>query len=304
MDQNLLTWCVLAPASFAVLGSLCGWWIDRKLVSGAECQSDGQTLSLSSGMIACGWWAAICAGFYSSDSVALWPEEAWARALWPVLAAAIFVSPHFKPSGIPSDAVFSPNHSVRSDTPGLWVLVSLIAVATASLVMPTGEGWDDMIPLHQPWIAAVALATICNSFALHRMSQRGANRWLPLVMLAGLASSTLICASAYGALAQACFAAIVATAVIAIFSAGGKLLAPAALILPCSLFATTMIAAGRFYSYAEIAPGDYAIAMFAPAIIALVDRIFTNKSPALRISIAATTAIAIVGYIAYRFLLS
>ena len=326
MDQNLLTWCVLAPASVAVLGSIGCWWIDRKSIPGAVADNDEkafgqdakQALSLSSAVLAFAWWVAICAGLYSSDSLALWPDEAWARVVWPILAAAVFVSPHFKPRV----ELTSTRQRVGSDTPGLWVLVGLIAVVAASLVMPTGEGWSDMVSLHQPWIAAVTSSTACNSFALYQMSQggqmshrgqvsqggqmshRGADRWLPLVMLAALASPAIICASAYGALAQTCLAAIVATSVIAAFAAAGKLLVPASLIVPCSLFAATMIAAGRFYSYAEVAPGAYGLALFTPAIIALVDRIFTDKSSAIRIAIAATTAIVIDGFIAYRFLLS
>ncbi len=302
MDLMIFKWCVLAPAALAVVGSLacqstCG--VIRSANDSPVTFQNAAIPSMESAIIALSWWFAICIGIYSSGTLSLWPEDAWPKIVWSTLAAAVLVSPQFMPMSASSS-----REKAGSDRPGLWVLVGVIAIAAASLAMPNGDGWSDMLPLHQTWIAAVAMSTIFNTWALYRMARRNAERWLPLVLLAGLACPMLIGAAAYSALAQACLAAIAATSVIAIFAVAGRLHVTAALILPCALFTTTMIAAGRFYSYAEISPVDYGIALFAPSIIALIDRIITHQSTIIRVVVAATVGSCLVGFIAYRFLLS
>jgi len=244
-------------------------------------------------MLAVSWCVSVALSLQASDSIdalANVDEDAWPKVIWPMLAVAICVSPH---------AITK----LRRE-PGLWVLGGISSVSAASVVMPNGDGWTDMLPLHQPWIAAVTVAATCNMWALHRMANHGAERWLMLVILAGLACPAMIGASTYGALLQACLSAIITTIVMAIFAGFGRLTVSPAIVFPSTLFMATMIASGRFFSYADVPPGAYGLALLAPSLVALADRMVTQRPVAVRIAVAAGTAILIVGFVAYRFLVS
>lgn len=192
--------------------------------------------------------------------------------------------------------------SKHRSTPGLWALVGMIAVGAAALAMPIGEGWEDTLPLHRTWAAAIAISVIGNSWSLDRMSQRGADRWLLLVVLAGLGCAAIVGAASFASLVECCVAAIVATVVLSVFAAWGKLPAPSAIIFPSALFSACMIASGRFFSYAEIPALAYGIALASPSLIAFSDLLVAKQSVVVRIVFAALTASVIVAGLGYRFL--
>ncbi len=284
-DTPTLVWCLAVPLAIALVGVLVCWKIETQSTGAVDRQS------LCSILLASAWWIAVSLGLLASNSLDLslfHPDEFWAALSWPMLAAVILVSPH---AAMP-----------LRDAPGLWVIVGMVATCAAALCMPTGESWSDMVPLHQPWIAAVTIAAIANTWALHRMSHRGADRWLPLVILASLACPTIIGASDYSALVQTCLAATMATLVIAVASAIRLTKVPVAVVFPAMLFCAVMIAAGRFYSYDDIPPRVYGLALFAPSLIGLADRLVSDQPVVVRVLVAFVTASSIVGWLAYRFL--
>lgn len=288
-DTATLIWCIVVPAIISTTACV----ICVRFLRGADGETTAARSSFLSGLLAVAWTVSVALSLQASDSInalTSFDEDAWPKVIWPMLAVAICVSSH------------AVTRLCRE--PGLWVLVGIGSVSAASLVMPSGDGWTDMLPLHQPWIAAITIAATCNMWALHRMANHGAERWLMLVILAGLACPAIIGAAAYGALLQTCLAAIITTIVIASFAGFGRLPFSPAVIFPSVLFMATMLASGRFYSYADAPPGDYGIALFAPALIALADRMVLRRRVAVRIAVAAATAMLIVGFVAYRFLIS
>lgn len=288
-DTASWIWCIVVPTMVSAIACLFGWRYRR----GTDGDVATVRATVASTVVALAWCVAVALSLQASDSFRMlldFQEDAWPQVIWPMLAVAIFISPH--------------SLTPRRNESGLWVLVGISGVVAASVVMPTGDGWADMLSLHQPWIAAVSIAAICNTWALHRMLSRGAERWLPLVILAGIACAAIIGAAAYGALLQTCVGAICATSVIAIFAGLGWLPSSAAIIFPSVLFIVTMVASGRFFSYADVPAGAYGLSLFAPSMIALSDRLVTHHRDIIRIAMAAVTAILIVGLIAYRFLIS
>jgi len=287
-DSSTLIWCIGLPAIITVIACL----VCRFFAVGSDGEATARRQTILSAILAVAWSVSVACSLRATDSIAALVDiegDAWPKIFFPMLAIALLVSPH---------AITK----LRSE-PGLWVLVGGTSVLAATVVMPNGDGWTDMLPLHQPWIAAVTLAAICNAWALHRMAIRGAVSWLPLIILAGIACPAMIGAATYAVLLQTCFGAIVSTIVIAIFSGFGRLTVSPAIVFPSVLFMAAMIATGRFYSYADTPPIAYGIALFAPSLIALSDRMVSGKHPVVRIGVAAVTAILVVAFVGYRFLI-
>lgn len=283
IDSSVMLWCVLIP--FLVM--MIGCAVSQRV------ETDVQTYSRSATILGCSFWFALMVaifgiGMLGSETSAFWPENSWPRVVYMILASAFLISPHAL--------------STFRYEPGLWVLVALVAIAGASIVMPSGAGWEDTLPLHQAWLPAVALATICNSWALHRMCCRNADRWVCLVIVAGLACPAVIGAATYSALLHACLAAITATSIAALYALFGRLYAAPAIIFPSMLFASTMVSAGRFNNYAEVPRAAYALALFCPSLVALSDRTLKGRSAGARFSAAAVTAIVIVAIVGVYFL--
>jgi hypothetical protein len=283
IDSSIILWCVFLPMLVMLVGSLASRHAD----------SDVQAYSRSAAILGGSFWFAMLVALYGIDKLgseasAFLPEYSWALVIYAILASAFLISPH---------AI-----STFRYEPGLWVLTSLVAVVSAAVVMPTGPGWEDTLPMHKLWIPAVSVATICNSWALHRMCFRNADRWVALVILAGLACPALIGAATFSALFHLCLAAIAVTTVVAIFAALGRLHAAPAIIFPSMLIASTMVSAGRFNNYSEVPKAAYAVALFCPSLVAMSDRVLKGKSVAVRLSAAAITAVAIIIAVAVYFL--
>jgi hypothetical protein len=294
-DTPTLIWCIAVPALIALLGSLTSRWIAKRSQSETTLPAE---LTLSASL-----WFAIAVAVYgrehlTSERFPLWSDDAWATVIWPLFVGIMLVSPR------------ATSRICASGT--LWILMAIVAVIGAAVVMPTGDGWADVLPLHRPWIAGVATSTILNTYLLHVIAGRGmvngqeagAGRWLPLILLAGFACAAIIGASAYGALFEICLAAIASASVIALFAGLGWLTTSPAIIFISTLFSASMIAAGRFYSYAEVPAWAYLLALFAPSIIAVPDFFVWRRSAWVRVSIAAVVAMAVVSTVAYSFLVA
>jgi hypothetical protein len=190
--------------------------------------------------------------------------------------------------------------------------MAIVAVIGAAIVMPTGDGWADALPLHRVWVAGITASTLLNSLLLHRLADRdrargplpGAGRWLPLIILASFANAAIIGAAAYSALFEICLAAIASVAVIALFAGLGWIVTSPAIVFLSMLFSASMIAAGRFYSYAETPPFAYLLALFAPSIIAIPDLFLLNRSIWVRVATSALIASVVVSTVAYCFLVA
>lgn len=291
MSFDLQTWFVFIAVPFGIvmIGAGTCWNVDHGARERAPTASS-PVVRWSSVTLAFAWWLAAAVTVFASAAPAWWAVEGWPKSVWPMLAGVALTAVQWNTS--------------RGDFPLRWVVFGWIAVAAAFLAMPLGESWADMQSLHRPWMAAITLAITCNAFALHLMAQRGTQRWLPLVILASLACPAIIGAASYSALLQACLGAIIATSAIAIVALTGRLPTSPAIMFPSVLFMAPMVAAGRFYSYAEVPPFAYGIALFAPTLIALADRLVVDRATSVRVATSASAAILIVGITTYQFLLS
>ncbi len=288
-DPPVLIWCIAVPVGIAILASAACWLVVKRSPNIATAPAQ-RTAPITATILALAWWLAVTLGLIGSSSLAVWTEATWPRMIWPLLGTAMLVSPFA-------------NNSVRNPS-GTWVLMGGLSVIAAAIAMPSGDGWTDMLPLHRTWIAAITVAATCNALALQRMSLRGADRWLLLVILAGLACPAIIGAATYGALFQSCLAAIVVTMVLAVFAAWDRIGCCAGIIYPSVLFTTTMIASGRFFSYDEVSGWDYGLALFAPGLITVADGLVARRTVVIRVSVCAIVATAIVIYTACRFLIA
>jgi hypothetical protein len=185
------------------------------------------------------------------------------------------------------------------------VLAGLLAIVTAMIAMPGGEGWEDTLPLHRTWLSLIAASCLVNSYALERLSKSGGHRWSLLVALAGLGGPMALAASTYGSLAQWGMAMIVATAVIAalaVFSDLDSGLWTAA--IPATVGAAGITAAGRFYTWEAHANWVYAAILFAPAVVALIDLMIRKRSVWLRVGVSAAVSAASVAASIWQVLLT
>ncbi len=241
-------------------------------------------------IVAAAWWLAVSAALVGCQGWQWWPEDAWRQAIWPLLAWIM---------------VICGTVSAEDRSSWRWVLAGLLSIATAMIAMPSGQGWDDTLPLHRNWLGMIAMSCLVNSYALERLSKAGGHRWSLLVALAGLGGPMALAASTYGSLAQWTLAMIVATAVIAavaVFSDRDSGLWTAA--IPATVGAAGITAAGRFYTYEAQPDWVYAAILFAPAVIVLIDCLIQRRSVWLRVGVSGLAAAASVAACVWQLLLS
>lgn len=282
-DQEVLLWCAAVPALIAVVAAAFAWLAESKLTN----ERRGQTLAA---LVAClGWSAAVWIGLAARHEWQWLPEEFWQQPFWAILAAAILLGGTTATAGV--------EYSWR------WAVAGLLAIATAWLVMPSGETWDDMLPLHRTWMTVVTVSCLLNSMGLDRMARSDAHRWVLWVVVAGLAGPFALASATYGALSEWTLAAITATvgfAVLAIFPSA-KMLWPVA--FPAVFFSAAITASARFYTYEDHPWWLYGIALFLPSLVALVDVPLRNRSTWLRVVVAAILAAILVGICVWKGLI-
>jgi len=250
-------------------------------------------------ILAIGWATAVIASLVgqrivSGDESSLaWPDDFWQRGYWGIATAAVLLG---ATTGRP-----------LADSGGRWVVAALILYATAGIGMPSGEGWEDMIPLHRGWILLLGSSGLVGTWSLERMAMRrptesrdccGIDRWFPLVILATLAGPMFVAATTYGALVQWTIAAISATAVCAAFAAAGRLARAVGIVYPSAVFAIVMVSAGRFYSYEDHPWWSYAGLLWVGPAVSFTDwlavRRLAGRRPLVRMMIAATVSILMI----------
>jgi len=284
METSLWIASGLVPALISVVACVGACRLDRRppdTIAGAH--SLGY-LPLWLGM---GWTLAVIAGligqrYISGDeSSLLWPSDFWQRGFWGMTAAAVTMG------------LLGPNSTLR------WVMGAIIAFSAAAFALPSGDGWDDALPLHRGWMLLLGGSGLASMWSLERLG-RGtaehlpADRWLPLVVLATLAGPMFVGVTTYSALATWTISAIVSTIVCVLFAAMGHLRAVVGIAYPASIFCIVMISAGRFYSYENHPWWTYAGILWVAPAVALSDGFVGKKSTAIRAGAAALIAIAMI----------
>ena len=282
-DQTVLLWCIAVPAAIAAAGCLLS-----KFVAAKAAVRIPHRLSASL-IVSMGWWLAVAAALVGCQGWQWWPEDAWRRGIWPLLAWVL---------------VICSTSWAEDRTSWRWVLAGVLSIATAMIAMPSGEGWEDTLPLHRHWLGLIATSCLVNSYALERLSKSGGHRWSLLVALAGLGGPMALAASTYGSLAQWTMAMIVATAVIAalaVFSDLDSGLWTAA--IPATVGAAGITASGRFYTWEVHANWVYAAILFAPAVVVLIDLMIRRRGVWLRVGVSAVVSAACVAVSIWQVLL-
>ncbi len=273
-DQTVLIWCVAVPAVIAAGG----------------CVASKFSKPAARGWIAalC-WWLAVTAAIVGLQGWQWWPEDAWRQAIWPLLAWALLAG---------AMAVAEDRSAIR------WVVVGLLSIATAMIAMPGGEGWEDTFRFHRIWIGLVAASCLVNTYALQQLSRAGGHRWSLLVALAALGGPMALAASTYGSLAQWTVAMIAATGVVAafaVFSRSDSDLWTAA--IPSAVGAAGITAAGRFHSYETHPSWVYAVILFLPAAVALIDLTIRRQSNWRRVLVSGLVSATAVAACVWQLLL-
>jgi hypothetical protein len=280
-DQIVLGWCVAVPALLAAAVGVLATLLAKRLEIG-RWQS-----SLVAGCLGFGWWAAVVVGIVGRREGQWWPDEFWQFSLLGALLAAVLLS-----GGVSNQA--------SSGTPcregfGGWTLVGLLAIVTAWLALPAGEGWEDMLPLHRHWMAAVAVSGLLTAWAVERLARADAEPWLLWGVVAGLAGPFALAAATYGALAEAALAAVSATVTFAILALVPKFRGCWVVAFPAVFCIAPLTAASRFYSYEDRPWWLYAVACTIPTIVSLVDLPLRRRPRWVRVGVAALVAGGLVG---------
>jgi hypothetical protein len=243
---------------------------------------------LAPAVLGLGWSLAVLAGLIGwriagdVESSFLWPEDFWQRGYLSLFAAALLLGM----------TTWSPAHHA----PARWVAAGLLAMATASLSLPSGSGWEDALPAHQGWGLMLGGSCLLGFWAVDQLAARDADRWLPLVVLAMLAGPMFVAATTYGALAQWTLAAIAATLPCILFAAAGRLRhgVVVGFAYPGVAFATAMISAGRFFSYENHPWWTYLGMLLVAPAVALVDRGLPARKTWTRIIVAACVSTGLI----------
>lgn len=313
IDRTTLISCVVVPGGILSIAAAFAWWFGRGLhpsllgvsskadkgaesyvrnkirIFGCECCTwDEVRSSIAAGAMAIGWSAALLVPVFSKSNFDLWPDDSWPRFLLPMFLSALLLGP------------LVPTHHLQR--PFAWLVYGVLACIAAMFIMPTGDSWSDLLPLHRPWMAAIQMAVPLNAYLLWRMSIKGADRWLPWIVLAYLGCAAIVGAASYSALLDGSSAAITATLFFIFFRVFGWIRTSAVIVFPAMVATATLIASGRFYSYVDIPPWAYGTALFLPSIVASIDAFLPPTRTLWRVITAAAVASTIVGLTAYRFL--
>ncbi len=300
--MDISAWLVSGALPAAIAALAC-WWASRlagsnrggrtdvsesPLEANASTPASGLTRRqrLAPPVLGLGWAVAVSVALIGQrwltgdESSHWWPDEFWQRGYWWLLIAAAALS--------------STVWSAHPAAGWRWVAAGVLAMGTASASLPSGEGWEDTLPLHSGWMLLLGIACLLAFWSLDRLARRRSERWFPLVVLAMLAGPMLVAATTYGALVQWTIAAIAATLVCVAFALAGRLPSAIGITYPASAFFTVMMAAGRFYSYEDHPWWSYlGMLLLAPAV-ATVDQVIARRSTALRVTVAASVAAALL----------
>ncbi len=296
MEQQILLWCVIAPAILSLAFVVLSIAVSSKAVSSKisslapRCCGFDCTTSIQSLLVTFGWCLAVAVALFARQSKSwmpdhTWPQEAWQQVVLPITLGSLLLA-------------LIANQSTRL-AEVRWVVAGIAVTLVAMIAMPSGDGWSDMVPVHRFWMGAIITSGLFNLWLLDRMARRGADRWVMWVALAGLGSPTILAASAFAGLAEWFVAAIVATSVVAIATSLQKSTVIWCVLYPVVLFSGAGVAAGRFYTYEDHPIWLYGLMLFAPSVIALVDVPLERRSTVIRVVIALVTSLLVLVCVAW-----
>lgn len=277
MEPSILIGCVAAPVIISLAFLILAAFVSRKQAVWSD--------PAAAVIVSIGWCAAVATTLMVRQDLDWSALEAWQMVLAPITLSAL--------------AWALTITLAKRGSEFRWIVAAIGCLVTAMIAMPSGEGWTDMLPLHRGWMAAVAGASLLNIWMLKRMINRGASQWVLLVCLAGLASPTILAASAYGGLAEWLLGAIVTTLVFTPAVRFVAVIQPQWIIVPVSLFAACATASGRFYTYDDSSGWLYGVILLTPSLIAVLDEWVSQWSTAKRIAMAGIVASVLLAGISW-----
>ena len=306
-NSAVIVWCLVVPSIVACLGTLLGrWLIANRFGSTAE---ERPTCCSGAGgpTVAMGWWIGLLVALAARQWLTAeigWGErlqgvEAWQSAIWLLLLFTLV------PSLVSDHRIIA----VR------YVVAGLLATLLAFVVLPRGESWEDLLDLHRPWSALIVASVLLNTFSLDHLIASGAKLWPLLVMIAGLGPALLLVSVSYAAPAEwtlAGLAGLGGILLVAVWAAVGRKSATnhldvagltAAVTLPVAGMIATAVTTARFYTWEEYPPWLYAVSLFLPSIVAVVDLPLQRWNGKIRIPVAALTSAVIIAACVWKLLL-
>jgi hypothetical protein len=291
MQVAILLWCVLAPL---LIGSGACFLFHRLSTPDATLSTPNATGNAAANhyssflltlLVPLVWTLAVSVALWQRQQIGWWPEEAWQQVVLPIgIVGALIAAGSVKASRM---------RDVQ------WLLAGIGVLVLAMTAMPSGEAWSDLLPLHRSWMMWLGIASLTNAYALQRMAESSAERWVTLVALAGLAGPAILAGTAYGGLAEWFLAACSATLCFAFFSAVWPGYRMWTAVFPATLFAAAGTASGRFYTFEEHPVWLYGLILFTPALIAAIDYPAKKLPTLLRLAIAAIVAVSFLSVIGW-----
>jgi hypothetical protein len=191
--------------------------------------------------------------------------------------------------------------ALTHETQSRLMLVTGGVSVLGSMLMPRGEAWADLFSLHATWAPLVIAATILNYLVLHRLAERGGERWVLWLTLAGIGGSLTLASSCYASLSEWGVAAAVMTLVAATTAS----FAPAFPVGVCVLFGMMSLglitATARFYTYDDHPSWAYGTTLFLPAIVGTLDVWWPAGRTVLRPLVAAVLSSVAVGILFWAY---
>jgi len=196
-----------------------------------------------------------------------------------------------------------------------YVAAAVLASLLAYVVIPSGEGWEDSLNLHRAWSALIVASVMLNTFSLDGLIRSGAQVWPLLVMIAGIGPAFLLASLNYAAPAEWTLAGLASTFGVLIAAGwaamrgssifNGRVTAglTAAVTLPVSGLIATAVTTARFYTWEEYPIWLFAIALFLPTIVAIIDFPLRRLSSKVRIPVAALISAGLIAACVWKLIL-
>lgn len=266
MIFEILVWCVLGP--LCVAGTCFGLAVYLGNWPSERWRDLWPGVPLTVG----GWVAGSFLAVAGRHGFSWWPAEPWQSVIVPI--------------GVVSLTIGLCQGRSENWIATKWWLAGIGMAWVAFCSMPTGEGWQDALPLHGQWMFLVFTGGLSNIYWLEKLAASGAERWVGWTCSAGLAGLTILAGTIYGGLAEWCLSACTITGLGAILGMYWPTARLWTTILPASHFLAAGTASCRFYNYAELPLWLYMLVMFAPSMVALTDRVLVRLSDSSRMSMA------------------
>lgn len=285
MEQAILIWCVLPALVSMSLVVLVAWLVPREWSRSARGEA------VLGGLAGLAFAIATAAALYGRQGVGWWPEDAWQRAVWPV--------------GVGGIVLAGAIGWVAGGERFRWLALAMACGLTAYVTLPTGQGWDDLLPLHRDWMLGMFVCGFLNLWMLDGLAREGGSRWVGLVAVAGLGGAAMLAGASYASLAEWALAGIVAVGV----ATGGALLSGRGglwgVVYPSGLLSVSVIASGRFYTYADYPTWLYGSLLLLPSLVGGVDWLLRacgmrERRIWVRVVVAALVACVVLGLAAWK----